>query len=226
MNESFVMYRSFHEALSQLSREQYGNVMFAINEYALNGTEIELSGIEKAIFLMAKPQLDANEKRKTNGLKGGRPQKTIGLEKGTEKKPMVIENEEKEKPMVLQNVQNEKPNVNVNVNDNANVNSNVNENVCMTGASSEAPSREQKHKYGNYQHVLITDTEKEKLDQEYGRDRVDKAITFLDEYIEMKGYKAKSHYLALKKWVFQAVSEQERRNGQHIPDSVANMEVY
>lgn len=32
-------------------------------------------------------------------------------------------------------------------------------------------------------------------------------ITFLDEYIEMKGYKAKSHYLAIKKWVVEAVSK-------------------
>ena len=85
--ESFVMYRSFHEALKELTREQYGNVMYAINEYALNGIEPEeLTGIEKAIFLMAKPQLDANRKRRENGAQGGRPRKET-------EKPMVIENE-------------------------------------------------------------------------------------------------------------------------------------
>lgn len=208
MTESFVMYRSFHEALSELTREQYGNVMFAINEYALNGTEIELSGIEKAIFLMAKPQLDANEKRKTNGLKGGRPKKTNGYEN---EKPMVIEKEEKQKPNV---------NVNVNVNDNAN----VNENECITAIPSGKAS--QKHKYGQYKHVLLTDEEVFKLTEKEGADRVDKAITFLDEYIEMKGYKAKSHYLAMLKWVFQAVTEQERRQGKSIPDEIRGMEVY
>lgn len=210
MTESFVMYRSFHEALSQLSREQYGNVMFAINEYALNGTEIELSGIEKAIFLMAKPQLEANERRKTNGLKGGRPQKTNGYEN--------------KKPMVLENAQNEKPNVNVNDNSNVNENDNVNVKECMTAASTDTAS--QKHKYGQYKHVLLTDEELFKLTEKEGADRVDKAITFLDEYIEMKGYKAKSHYLALIKWVFQAVTEQERRQGKRIPDEISGMEVY
>ena len=128
MSESFIMYRSFHEALSELTREQYGNVMYAINEYALNGIEIELSGIEKAVFRMAKPQLDANEKRKTNGLKGGRPQKTNGYENCTEKKPMVIENAENEKP---------------NVNENENVNENVKENENLTAKDSLlSPSQE------------------------------------------------------------------------------------
>ena len=39
-------------------------------------------------------------------------------------------------------------------------------------------------------------------------------IKFLDEYIEMKGYKAKSHYLCIKKWVVDAVKERnvKKRN--------------
>ena len=28
----------------------------------------------------------------------------------------------------------------------------------------------------------------------------------------MKGYKAKSHYLCMRKWVFNAVEEQEKKN--------------
>ncbi len=83
MSESFVMYRSFHEALKELSREQYGNVMYAINEYALNGTKPEFSGIEKVLFMLMKPQIDANNKRKNNGRYGhlgGRPVKTSAPE--------------------------------------------------------------------------------------------------------------------------------------------------
>ena len=138
MSESFIMYKSFHEALKELSREQYGNVMYAINEYALNGEESELTGIEKAVFMLIKPQIDANARRRENGRNGGRPQK---------EKPMVSENTQKEKPMVSENAQEEKPNVNVNVNVNANanenVNANVNENECVSdethGFSDENP---------------------------------------------------------------------------------------
>ena len=66
-----------------------------------------------------------------------------------------------------------------------------------------------RHKYGEYQHVLLKDDEVEKLIEEYGKDMTVKLIKFLDEYIEMKGYKAKSHYLAIKKWVVDAVKERE-----------------
>lgn len=66
-----------------------------------------------------------------------------------------------------------------------------------------------KHKKGEYGHVLLTDEQEEKLIDEYGSILTAKAITFLDEYIEMKGYKAKNHYLAIKKWVIDAVKERE-----------------
>lgn len=71
-----------------------------------------------------------------------------------------------------------------------------------------------KHKYGEYNHVLLTDEEHQKLVDEYGDQETDKAIKYLDEYIEMKGTKYKSHYLALRKWVFDAIKEkkQEKKN--------------
>ena len=37
--DSFVSYRSYHESLMKLPLEQYGRLMFAINEYALYGKE-------------------------------------------------------------------------------------------------------------------------------------------------------------------------------------------
>lgn len=71
-----------------------------------------------------------------------------------------------------------------------------------------APAPIRKHKYGEYKNVLLTESEVSKLTSEYGN-KVDEYITFLDEYIEMKGYKAKSHYLAIKKWVVNAVKERQ-----------------
>ena len=47
----------------------------------------------------------------------------------------------------------------------------------------------------------------------YGQKTTDDCIRFLDEYIEMKGYKAKNHYLCIKKWVLDAVKEQRRKSG-------------
>jgi DNA-binding transcriptional MocR family regulator len=64
-----------------------------------------------------------------------------------------------------------------------------------------------KKKYGSYKNVLLTDEEYNKLLTEYKEDKTRKLITYLDEYIEMKGYKAKSHYLCIKKWVVKALKE-------------------
>jgi len=113
--ESFISYRSFHEALKDLTLEQYGRVMYAINEYALYQNEIELSGIEKTCFILIKPQLEANIKRQENGKYGslgGRPKKT--------ENPITTKETENKNPMGYFSTENKNPNdnENVNVNDN------------------------------------------------------------------------------------------------------------
>ena len=69
-----------------------------------------------------------------------------------------------------------------------------------------------KHKHGEYAHVLLSDEELEKLNEEYGSSETEAAIKYLDEYIEMKGAKYKSHYLVMRKWVFDAVKENRAKN--------------
>ena len=83
----------------------------------------------------------------------------------------------------------------------------------------EPPTQAQKpvkHKYGEYQHVLLKDSEYKKLADEYGESMRDECIIFLDEYIEMKGYKAKSHYLCIRKWVLDAVKEKQKKQDSKI----------
>lgn len=62
---------------------------------------------------------------------------------------------------------------------------------------------------GAYNNVKLEEQEFNKLVNEYGEAQTLKAIEYLSEYIELKGYKAKSHYLALKKWVFIALKEED-----------------
>lgn len=68
-----------------------------------------------------------------------------------------------------------------------------------------------KKKYGEYKHVLLTAAEYEKLTADYGEDIRDKAIKYLDEYIAEKAYRSKSHYLAIRRWVIDAVTNHEAR---------------
>lgn len=84
--------------------------------------------------------------------------------------------------------------------------------ISFNSNSKERTPRPVKHKYGEYHHVLLTDEEKERLIFEYGQDMFNKSITKLDEYIEMKGYKAKNHNLCIRKWVIRAVQEDGNKN--------------
>ena len=81
-------------------------------------------------------------------------------------------------------------------------------------ASNTKKSKPIKHKYGEYQHVMLTDNEYTNLANAFGVDLRDKAIKFLDEYIEDKGYKSKSHNMAIRRWVIDAVKERESKRGR------------
>ena len=137
--DSFVFYRSFYEAISMLPAASKMKLFDAICQFALNKIEPNLSKKESQLFVLIRPQLAANAKRRSDGFKGGRPKKeTSGFEN---EKPVVLENEnhrfEEKKPNV---------NVNVNVNGNGNVNVNGNENeecnnICDTDKKlSESPA--------------------------------------------------------------------------------------
>lgn len=60
-------------------------------------------------------------------------------------------------------------------------------------------SAPQKHKYGEYKNVLLTDDQLTKLKAEFPRDW-ESRIERLSEYIETKGAKYKNHYATIKSW--------------------------
>lgn len=72
----------------------------------------------------------------------------------------------------------------------------------------ELKKKPKKERYGEYKNVSLTQNEYDKLQKDYPN--CEELITYLDEYIEMKGYKAKSHYLCIKKWVVDAVKQMNK----------------
>jgi hypothetical protein len=117
MRESFIFYKSFLDALEELPDDLRLKLYDAITTYALKGEEIELSGIEKAVFLLIKPQINANHQKYENGCKGGE----FGKLGGRPKKPQENPKEGKKKTP-------KKPQENPNRTPNENENDNVNEN--------------------------------------------------------------------------------------------------
>ena len=71
-----------------------------------------------------------------------------------------------------------------------------------------------KQKYGEYQHVLLTSDEFNNLSNDFGKELIDKAVKFLDEYIEEKGYESNSHCLTIRRWVIDAVKEHEAKQNK------------
>lgn len=77
--------------------------------------------------------------------------------------------------------------------------------------STLAPSKSkkikpQKHKHGEYKHVLLTDDEFERLKKDFNF--YDELIKKLDEYIETSGKRYKNHNLVLRGWVLNWYNEQ------------------
>ena len=124
MRDSFIIYRSFYEAISDLPKENQAEIWEAICEYSLNFKDVELTGINATVFKLIKPQLDANNKRFENGKAPKQKQfesKTEAKQKQTISKSEAKVKQDRSK--VEANV-----NDNVNVNNNLNVNNNVNDN--------------------------------------------------------------------------------------------------
>lgn len=112
MRGSFVFYRSFFEALKALNSEQQGKCYAALAAYALDGTVPDNSDpIVCMFFTMARAQIDANNQRYENGIKGGRPKnQTL-----TKQKPNINQNTQEQQQTKTE------VKANVNVNDNVNV---------------------------------------------------------------------------------------------------------
>ena len=119
--ESFIFYRSYAEALEGLSDKDKLSLLEAIIKKSLDNEDIELKGIQKNLFALIKPQIEAKNKRYADGMKGGRPKKTTGFE---DKKTTGFEDNENKKPLVLKNDDEKK----TKTKPNENVNENVNEN--------------------------------------------------------------------------------------------------
>lgn len=71
--DSFVLYRSFIDIIKELDDTEAKAFILAISNYALDGIEPQLQGMLNSLWILAKPQLDANIRRYENGKKGGAP---------------------------------------------------------------------------------------------------------------------------------------------------------
>lgn len=136
-NESYIFYKSFFDAMQGMELEDVANANLALHNYALYGQSPNLetlAPIVKTLFVMAKPQIDANKRRRENGGKGGMYGKLGGRPK---KKPVgdITENP----------IGDNSKTPNVNDNENLNVNLNENEEENLNSSSSSLSDSQEKY---------------------------------------------------------------------------------
>lgn len=82
MNEKFTFFRSFYEAIKEIEDEGARLDLYeAICAYALEGEEVELTGVPRMLFTLIKPNIDASNKKRTGGATGGRKHEESKLAK-------------------------------------------------------------------------------------------------------------------------------------------------
>ena len=212
MRDSTIFYRSFYEAIKELSPELQAQVYSAIFEYALNFKETELTGLAKTVFTLVKPQLDANLKRYASGTVP--KQKRNGSETEAKAKRNVSErkaNNKRKRSETEANV-NDNDNVNDNVNLNLNVNKNVNANKFVKPQPKEIYDYmiERSHAVGNHWTEGMIRTEAEKFFNYYESNgwRVGKN--------PMKNWKTSA-----SNWMINAKPIKQNNNEQRIADHIA-----
>ena len=108
--DSFVFYSSFLKAIRAIKkRDIQAELALAIIEYGITGETAECGEMVSMAMELIKPQLEANNQKYINGLKGGAP-------KGNQNAKKEQPKNNQEQPKNNQ----EQPNENVNENDNVN----------------------------------------------------------------------------------------------------------
>ena len=77
MRDGFIFYESFWNAIKELPAQTQLLLYNALAGYALSDIEPDFDddAIAKGFFTLMRPQIDANNRRREAGLRGGRPAK-------------------------------------------------------------------------------------------------------------------------------------------------------
>ncbi len=90
VRESMVFYRGWAEGIEDLDEKDQLEAFWNLIRYGLDGTEPTNKGPARSVFRLAKPQIDANNAKYQNSLKGGRRSSQMqpgDNQTGTKKEP-------------------------------------------------------------------------------------------------------------------------------------------
>ena len=193
--KAFSFYRSYYEASKDLpTKEDQADFLMAICSYIFDGVEPEITGVASAMFKLAKPNLDTSIKRASVGQMGG---KSKANAKQNDSKPEANAKQNDSKPEAndKQTESNDEANPKrYMINDYM-----INDQVINDKEKINKKEKPQKHKYGQYQNVLLSDDELEKLKTEFPVDWEER-IERVSEYCASKGATYKNYLATIRAW--------------------------
>lgn len=191
MTDAAIIYRTHVNAIRELPEDQRLAAYEALIDYCLDDSE-DVEGVPAAMLTMAKPVLDVWKNKKTAGKKGGEVSTSEADGSTSEADGSTTEAQVKHTASTPKH-------------------------TASTPQAKEKEKVKEREKvntklsFGEYGNVRMTAAEYDKLSAEYGEQQTDAAVKYLDEYIGDKGYKSKSHYLAIRRWVFDAIDEKKQK---------------
>lgn len=85
-------------------------------------------------------------------------------------------------------------------------------------------SKEIRHKYGEYNHVLLTDDQYKRLCDDYGEEATKQAIKKVDEYCQQYGKSYKDYNLTLRKWGYDGIKTKKTSGNSDLDEWAARKE--
>lgn len=209
MRDSFILYTENREQIKFLNTEQKAALFDAIFDYNETGETSELDPMTSVVFSVIKQRMDRDrEKWEETVAKRREAGRAGGLKSAEVKKANATFAEANEANATFA--------TEIEANQAEYVPEYVPDNVSQDVRESKTRARKTspKHKYGEYQHVLLTDDQYSRLVDEFGEELALGGIKAVDDQIQLKGTKYKDHNLAIRKWgIDAAMEEKAKRTG-------------
>lgn len=212
--DSFILYDNYDEQIQMLTDIQAGQLLKDVFSYRCGRKSTSTDAMVKLLFSVIRQQIERDEekynviseKRKAAGSLGGQA-KAANLANASFARKNVAKPSKSKQSLANESVCYNLLGDNDNENDNVNENENENE--------SEKTSKPNRHRYGEYQNVLLSDDELAKVQAEFPADW-EKRIERLSEYMASTGKSYKSHLATIRAWARkdnnqQAQQQQEDR---------------
>ena len=192
---SFVIYKDWMTMVLNLPDADALDFIRAIFSHCLQ-MEYTASPVASALLQTALPRLDADIEAYEDKCRVNRE---IALRGWQKRKANASEDDANACERITNAEQTQSERMRDNDYDYDNESDYDNDNDSVKKEDAIASKKEPKHKYGQYQNVLLTDTELSKLKDEFFYDWEER-IERLSEYIESKGAKYKNHLATIRSW--------------------------